>query len=176
MHGPWQQDRHHLQSSASCIGFSWIGLGCDLNEVRGGITRGGHAYIAGILPYPILSGNSSQRLTYVKFFINALGGDVSERDLSVSHRQPSACKHFLSADSILAREACPKPFKLTVSSNLHRAVFLASFTLQEQNLFSLPITAQIDESSTDLADWKPINFVYCSQARSSLCSNPAPYA
>lgn len=50
-----------------------------LGEV--GITQGGHAYDAGILPYPILSGNSSQRLTYVKFFINAQGGDVSDRDL-----------------------------------------------------------------------------------------------
>ena len=32
---------------------------------------------AGLLPYPLLSANTTQRLTYVKFFLNALNGDVS---------------------------------------------------------------------------------------------------
>ena len=31
----------------------------------------------GLLPYPALSSNTSQRLTTIKFFLNALGGDVS---------------------------------------------------------------------------------------------------
>lgn len=30
----------------------------------------------GLLPYPALSANTSQRLTTIKFFLNALGGDV----------------------------------------------------------------------------------------------------
>ena len=31
----------------------------------------------GLLPYPSLTGNATQRLTVIKFFMNALGGDVS---------------------------------------------------------------------------------------------------
>lgn len=37
--------------------------------------------------------------------------------------------------------------------------------LQESNLFSIPITVQVDESSTDFAQWTVSNFVYCNQAR-----------
>lgn len=36
--------------------------------------------------------------------------------------------------------------------------------LQESNLFSIPLTVQVDESATNLSDWKVNNFVYCNQA------------
>ncbi len=46
-------------------------------------------------------------------------------------------------------------------------------TMQEQNLFSVPITAQIDESSTNISDWKQQNFVYCSQVSPEICTSAA---
>ena len=38
---------------------------------------------------------------------------------------------------------------------------------QESNLFSIPLTVQVDESSTDFTQWTVSNFVYCNQARTS---------
>ena len=37
--------------------------------------------------------------------------------------------------------------------------------VQEANLFSIPLTVQVDESSTDFTHWTVSNFVYCTQAR-----------
>jgi hypothetical protein len=35
--------------------------------------------------------------------------------------------------------------------------------MQESNLFSIPLTVQVDESSTDFTQWTVNNFVYCNQ-------------
>jgi hypothetical protein len=41
------------------------------------------------------------------------------------------------------------------------------FPLQESNLFSIPLTVQVDESSPNFTQWTVSNFVYCNQARTS---------
>ncbi len=38
---------------------------------------------------------------------------------------------------------------------------------QEANLFSIPLTVQVDESSTDFSQWTLSNFVYCNQVRTT---------
>lgn len=38
---------------------------------------------------------------------------------------------------------------------------------QESNLFSIPLTVQVDESSTDFSQWTLSNFVYCNQVRTT---------
>lgn len=35
--------------------------------------------------------------------------------------------------------------------------------MQEANLFSIPLTVQVDESATNLSEWTVSNFVYCNQ-------------
>lgn len=45
----------------------------------------------GLLPYPALSANTSQRLTTIKFILNALGGDV--RALWTLHLDPHGLLH-----------------------------------------------------------------------------------
>jgi hypothetical protein len=53
------------------------GLTCALEEAYWWFCRCDAGSKFGLLPYPALSSNTSQRLTTIKFFLNALGGDVS---------------------------------------------------------------------------------------------------
>jgi len=48
--------------------------------------------------------------------------------------------------------------------------------MQESNLFNVPITFQVDESSLNIRRWRVFNFVYCNQVRAVLpaCKNIAP--
>lgn len=45
--------------------------------------------------------------------------------------------------------------------------------MQESNLFNVPITFQVDESSLNISRWRVFNFVYCNQVRAVLpaCKN-----
>jgi hypothetical protein len=41
----------------------------------------------------------------------------------------------------------------------------AGCAAQEANLFNLPLTFSLDESSPDINQWRTFNFVYCQQVR-----------
>ena len=56
----------------------------------------------GLLPYPALSANTSQRLSTIKFFLNALGGDVSLRSCISKSAPAHCCKCRLKAPRLPA--------------------------------------------------------------------------
>ena len=43
--------------------------------------------------------------------------------------------------------------------------FASSIVVQASNLFNLPLTFSLDESSTDITQWSTSNFVYCHQVQ-----------
>ena len=119
----------------------------------------------GLLPYPALSFNTSQRLTTIKFFLNALGGDVSVVNSPCSTSDAASMNQLAGSTTVSASLA-----QGTVRDWMDWAVKCrgsAVFPLQESNLFSIPLTVQVDESSTDFTQWTVSNFVYCNQARTS---------
>lgn len=45
-------------------------------------------------------------------------------------------------------------------------MFASAIVAQASNLFNLPLTFSLDESSTDITQWRTFNFVYCHQVQS----------
>ena len=137
----------NITGTAACYGYPAGG-----SSISGECATSSNGFY--FLPSPAITSNASQRLTTIRWFLNAGNSDV--RCCLKQSSDPSGANNAVLERWVVASggRGC----------QVHHAP-CTDCIVQASNLFNLPLTFSLDESSTDITQWRTFNFVYCHQVR-----------